>query len=89
MFVSSRYNQASSSRTKSETKKSVVNATSSNNDMMTLLLGIMKRMGDNFAKQTKTFQQQNQSMQNKIFLLERQAQKDIFQPRGGSGWDKS
>jgi hypothetical protein len=38
-------------------------------------------MEANFAKQTKTPQQQNQAMQNKIILLERQSR---FQPRGNA-----
>lgn len=35
-------------------------------DMMQCLVDAMKQMEGNFAKQTKTLQQQNQAMQRKI-----------------------
>jgi len=74
LTASGRLNQASSSRTKSEPKKNIINTTSSQNEMLIFLADAMKRMKANFAKQTETLRQQNQAMQNKIIHLESQAQ---------------
>jgi hypothetical protein len=87
--ISGRSNQASSSRTINETKKNAVDTTSSKFEMMTFLFVVMKRMTYKVSKKTETLQQQNQEMQNKIVLLERQTQQKIFRPRGNNGWDKS
>jgi hypothetical protein len=59
-------------------RRILINTTSSESEMITFLSDAMKRMEANFDKQIETLQQQNQAMQNKIVLLERQGQQNII-----------